>query len=212
MMMNKYDIKEINSECTYLELRILSYLECEAKMKKITEILNFLARNNFLVNLTRVYYYPVKSEFYSEKYDVQSLTIDLQDDKFRFKYWDGATTYWTYHTQDLFKILIKGRNDFDSLVSKYKPITDLLFDIKEEKTGVIKWVRYKYYPEEDVDILYELEFRKHVEGTDILDNVLNYIHNRINDLGLKDLNMTIDYSFDTECLPCQKAKEAQNAD
>lgn len=32
--MNKNFIKELNVETTYLEFRILTYLECEEKMKK----------------------------------------------------------------------------------------------------------------------------------------------------------------------------------
>ena len=38
-MANKYFINELGVEVTYLELRIFSYLECEEKIKKITEIL-----------------------------------------------------------------------------------------------------------------------------------------------------------------------------
>ena len=53
--MNKYYINELKNECTYLELRIFSFLECEEKIKKITEILNFLNFHHFLINLTMLY-------------------------------------------------------------------------------------------------------------------------------------------------------------
>ena len=33
--MNKNFIKELNRDTTYLEFRILTYLECEEKMKKL---------------------------------------------------------------------------------------------------------------------------------------------------------------------------------
>lgn len=206
MPMNRYFIEEINAGGTYLELRILTYLECEAKMKKITEILNYLHANNFFVNLTLVYYENIRSENVPERQNVQSLTLDLRDDKFRFKFYDGAKTYWTYHTEDLFKIMVEGRSNFEVLLEKYLPVTKLLLQMRKEEKNSLHRVTYKYYPDPNIDVLYELEFKKDVKDTNV-DLILKKIYQKINDLNIEDLNMDIDYSFQEECLPCQKARE-----
>ena len=204
--MNKNFIKELNRNTTYLEFRILTYLECEEKMKKITNILNFLKQNNFLVNLSVVYYNVLRAENMPEREDVPSLTIDLRDDKFRFKYWDGSKTYWTYHTEDLYKILITGREEFSQLIQKYAPITNLLFKIRGENKN-IKFVRYKYYPSNNIDISYEIQFFYDVKEKNIADITMKEIFKQINDLNIQDLKMDLNYSFEEKCLPCQKAKE-----
>ena len=90
-MANKYFINELGIEATYLELRIFSYLECEEKIKKITEILNFLNSHGFITNLTMLYHSMMRAENMIEHQGVPSLTIDLRDEKFRFKY---STSVW----------------------------------------------------------------------------------------------------------------------
>lgn len=204
--MNKNFIKELNRETTYLEFRILTYLECEEKMKNITHIINFLKQNNFLINLSVVYYNALRAENIPEQQDVPSLTIDMRDDKFRFKYWDGSKVFWTYHLEDLADSLINGRKEFSELVDKYQQITDLLFNIAKDNEN-IKFVRYKYYPIPEVDIRYEIQFLQKVENTNIPDIVMKDIYRQVNALQSEDLVMEIEYSFEQTCLPCQKAKE-----
>jgi hypothetical protein len=208
--MNKNFIKELNASTTYLEFRILTYLECEEKMKKITQIINFLKQNNFLINLSIVYYNQLRAENIPEQKNVPSLSIDMRDDKFRFKYFDGAKTYWTYHLDDLFDVLISGREEFSLLVDKYQPITDLLFRIKNENKDV-KFIRYRYYPKSDIDIEYEIHFFEQAKDTNVADLTMKEVFRQIDDLKLEDLKMDLIYTFEEKCLPCQRAKEkAQN--
>ena len=207
--MNKNFIKELNRETTYLEFRILTYLECEEKMKIITHVLNFLKDNDFLVNLSIVYYNALRAENMPEHQDVPSLTLDMRDDKFRFKYWDGSKVFWTYHLKDLKDVLIQGRKDFSELINKYQLVTDLLFKIRDENDH-IKFVRYEYYPTSDIDIKYEIQFFKDAEDTSIADLIMKEIFKEVNSLPNNDFKMDIDYSFEKGCLPCQKAKEKQN--
>lgn len=207
--MNKNFIKELNRETTYLEFRILTYLECEEKMKVITHVLNFLKNNDFLVNLSIVYYNALRAENIPEHQDIPSLTLDMRDDKFRFKYWDGSKVFWTYHLKDLKDVLIQGRKDFSELINKYRLVTDLLFKIRDENDD-IKFVRYEYYPTSDIDIKYEIQFFKDAEDTNIPDLIMKEIFKEVNSLQNDDFKMDIDYSFEKKCLPCQKAKEKQN--
>lgn len=197
----------MNESSTYIELRILTYLECEEKMKKITYILNFLQRHNFLVNLTVIYYNALRSENMPEQQDVPSLTIDMRDEKFRFKFWDGSKVYWVYHLENLFNVLIDGRTEFLQLVNKYKPVTDLLFNLKNEN---IKNIRYQYYPSSNIEIQYTVQFIKDAENKNVANFIMKDIFEQINDLKLNDLYMDIDYTFEKECIPCQKKKKEQN--
>lgn len=193
---------------TVIYLRIFTFLECEEKMKKITQILNFLNHNDFTVILTNVYYNAIRSENVPEVQDQPSLTIDMRDDKFRFKFWDGSKIYWTYHLEDLFNILIDGRREFLALVNKYQPVLDVLLKFKEENK-YIKNVRYKYYPSSDIDIEYDIHFIEDAKDLNVVDPTLKEIVDDINDLNLEDLKMDLNYSFQKECKPCQKAKEKQ---
>lgn len=205
--MNNF-IKERNIDMTYLELRILTYLECEEKIKKITQILNFLQANDFLVNLTVLYYNAIRAENIYEHQNISSLTIDMRDEKFRFKFWNGSKTYWTYHTSDLFDILVEGRKDFNTLVNKYQNVTSLLMnDVRKQYDEDINRITYTYYPTSDVEILYEIQFKRKVEKENLTDSILKDIFNQITELNIKDLKMDLDYSFEKECLPCQRAKE-----
>lgn len=155
-----------------------------------------------------MYYNRLRAENIPEQKNTPSLTIDLRDDKFRFKYFDGAKTYWTYHTQDLFDVLISGREEFSLLVDKYQPITDLLFRIKNENDN-IKFVRYEYYPKANIDIQYEIQFFEDAKDTNIADMTMKEIFKQIDDLDLEELQMDLFYTFAEKCLPCQKAKEKQ---
>ena len=209
--MNKYYINELKNECTYLELRIFSFLECEEKIKKITEILNFLNFHHFLINLTMLYHESMRAENMVEHQNTASLTIDLRDDKFRFKYWDGAKTYWTYHLQDLFNILIEGREEFIKLSNKYDPVTKVLFNFKDNHFDQINRITYKYYPSDVVEILYEIQFVDSIKEQHLEDGLLKEIYEVINDLELKNLKIDIDYTFRPKCIPCQKRRERENA-
>lgn len=211
-MVNKYFINELGVTATYLELRIFSYLECEEKIKKITEILNFLNHHNFITNLTMLYHSMMRAENMVEHQGVPSLTIDLRDDKFRFKYWDGAKTYWTYHTSDLFIALIHGREDFTALSNTYAPLTRLLFDLKEEYNEDIVSVQYEFYPTGfNVDILYTLKLSSEVKEKNTANLILKRIYDKINTLdNVNTLKFDIDYSFKEKCIACEKAKEKHN--
>ena len=50
--MRTYYIEEKQMEMTYLNLRLLLFVDCDLKYKKITELLNYLNNKGFLVNLT----------------------------------------------------------------------------------------------------------------------------------------------------------------
>lgn len=211
-MTNKYFINELGVEATYLELRIFSYLECEEKIKKITEILNFLNHHNFITNLTMLYHSMMRAENMVEHQGVPSLTIDLRDDKFRFKYFDGAKTYWTYHVSDLFIALINGRQDFAELSNTYAPLTRLLFDFKEKYSDDITSITYHFYPTGfNVDILYTLQLSPEVKEKNTTNLILKNIYDEINKLNNIDtLKFDIDYSFKEKCIACEKAKEKHN--
>lgn len=211
-MANKYFIQELGVEATYLELRIFSYLECEEKIKKITEILNFLNHHNFITNLTMLYHSMMRAENMVEHQGVASLTIDLRDDHFRFKFWDGACTYWTYHIDDLFDSLLQGRKDFITLTDTYQDLNNLLFNFQKQYPNDILSIRYKYYPTGfNVDILYELQLSPEVKERNTTNLILKRIYDKINDLdNLKNLNFDIDYFFKKKCTACEKAKEQQN--
>ena len=147
--MNSYFIKELNTEVTYIELRLLSQLDCELKIEKLTDILNFLRVHHFLINLTTVYGDDMttelmNSERHYEQKDVMSLTIDVNNDKMRFKFWNGASTQWFYHTEDLLSALDTGREKFSELYDKYEPVTDILLDFKRRWTTSIFHVTYNY--------------------------------------------------------------------
>lgn len=211
-MANKYFINELGVETTYLELRIFSYLECEEKIRKITEILNFLNHHNFITNLTMLYHSMMRAENMVEHQGVPSLTIDLRDEKFRFKFWDGAKTHWTYHISDLFLVLIQGRQDFIELSDTYAPLTQLLFDFKQRYNNDILSLKYMFYPPGfNVDVLYELQLSQKVKENNTTNLILQRIYEDINKLeNVNALKFDIDYSFKEKCTACEKAKEKQN--
>ena len=53
--MRTYYIEETQTEMSYIELRLLLFVDCDAKYKKITDILNYLRNNDFIINLTTLY-------------------------------------------------------------------------------------------------------------------------------------------------------------
>lgn len=206
--MNKYYIKELETELTYLELRILTYMECEQKILTLTKILNFLNANRFLTNLTMMYHMAMRSENLVEKQDAASLSIDMRDEKFRFKYWDGSKTYWAYHVDDLFNILVEGRKEYQDLVKKYNDVTLKLLETKQKYPEVNR-ITYNYYPSDDIDIQYDIQFTKDMEDNKakldmILKEIFDYIPQN------EDLKIDIIYSFKKPCIPCQKKKEREN--
>lgn len=209
--MYSYFIHERNMDMTYLELRLLLYIDCDLKYKKITEILNFLNHNNFINSLTMLYSENMRAENIPEREDVMSLTIDMRDDKLRFKFWNGASTVWLFHIQDLFDALSTGRENFSILYDKYEPITEILLDFKKRWSTSIYRVSYDYSPESDVEVIYNIIFANEVKDTNYASKILSKINKEIIALGediTKNLNFDIKYDYQSkECLPCQKAKE-----
>lgn len=203
--MNKYYIQELKRECTYIELRIFSYIECDEKIKKLTEIFNFLNFHDFLVNLTMLYHEEMRSENMIEHQGVASLTIDLRDEKFRFKYWDGAKTYWTYHVEDLFNVLIEGRKEFAALSEKYQPVTDALFDLEDQYDSIFG-MTYKFFPSDGIDIRYDIMFDHQLRESHGEDRYLKKIYDTINSLEIQDARIDIDYGFKAHCSPCEEAR------
>jgi len=210
-MTEKYFVDELGAPASYIELRILTYIECEKKIEKITEILNFLNNKNFVTNLSMLYHTNMRAENMVEQQNVASLTIDLRDEKFRFKYWDGSQTYWTYHTIDLFDILVEGRKDHENLVAKYEDLTRYIFDFRAKNNDTINRVTYKYYPVEKVDIMYEIQFDTHMKDEQAqVDMILKELFEGISERATEDMAIDVDYTFREKCIPCQKAREQQN--
>lgn len=208
--MKSYFIEEKQMEMTYIEVRLLLFIDCEEKYKKITEILNFLNINCFINNLTTLYCEDMRAENIFESQDVMSLTIDMRDDKLRFKFWNGATTLWLYHTEDLFDALQTGRNDFYLLYDKYEPITELLLDFKNRWRTSIHHISYEYKPDEETEIVYHIIFTEDVKDANYESILINKIYKEIHTLGsevTKNLNFRIEHSFRTTgCSECEKKR------
>lgn len=210
MKKSKYYLDEIGY-ASYLELRLLTYLECEEKVKKVAEIIHFLVTHNFLANLKVMpCYEDVKADSFLEKQDCASLTIDVQNEKFRFKFWDGAKTYWTYHLEDLFNSMLEGRKEYDALIEKYSKITDYLFKFRDQHKDEINRITYKYYPSKEIDIEYEVQFTNNMkENQAQTDKLLKEIFDYVFHLE-GDYYLDFTYTFREPCIPCQKAKEDRN--
>lgn len=214
--MNSYFIKEFNTEMTYIELRIFSYVECALKAEKILELLQFLSTRYFLVNLTNfrgedMLNDLITPENHYEREDVMSITIDTKNDKLRFKFWNGASTQWFYHTEDLFNALDTGREKFSELYDKYELVTDVLLDFKRRWSTSIFHISYNYSESDEFDIIYHIVFYEEVKKANYTARLLDKINNEIIMLGedvTNDLNFKIEHSFkDTGCKPCEKARK-----
>ena len=213
--MRTYYIEEKQMEMTYLNLRLLLFVDCELKYKKITELLNYLNSEGFIVNLTAFYCEDVTSESYLEGQDIMSLSIDMVNDKMRFKFWNGASTFWLYHLSDVYDALDTGRNSFSALYDKYEPITEVLFDFKRRWRTSIYHISYQYYPDDDIELVYRIIFTQDVKDTAYASKLIDKMNKEITMLGedvTKNLNFRIEHSFKTSgCAPCQKAREEREA-
>ena len=212
--MNSYHIVERNMDMTYIELRILMEVECPLKSEKITQILNFLNNNGFLNHLTIFATENLRAENMPEREDVMSLTIDMRDDKLRFKFWNGASTMWLFHTQDLFDALDTGREEFAELYDKYEPITELLLDFRKRWNTSIYRISYKYNPNSDVEMLYNIIFTDDVKQTHYASKILYKIDKEIKMLGediTQGLKFNIEHSYqEIRCSLCeQKRRERE---
>ena len=209
--MRTYYIEEKNMEMTYIELRLLLFVDCDLKYQKITDILNYLNSKGFIINLTTFYCEDRQAENFSEQQDVMSLSIDMVNNKMRFKFWNGASTFWLFHTKDIFDALDTGRNEFSELYDKYEPITEVLFDFKKRWRTSIYHISYEYYPDDDFELVYHIIFTDDVKDTNYSGILLNKIYKEITMLGsdiTDNLKFKVEHSFRTlGCLPCQKAKE-----
>lgn len=208
--MRTYYIEELKRDTTYIDFRLLLELDCDLKFKKISEILFFLRENNFIINLTTLNPH-LSSEYVYEAEDIMSLSIDFQNDKMRFKFWNGASTLWLYHLSDLYDALETGRNEFSDIYDKYEPITEIFLSFKRKWSTSIVHISYHYFPNDDTDLTYHIVFTEEVKNTDYANKIINKINKEIEMLGAditKDLNFTIEHSFKTSgCLPCQKERE-----
>lgn len=205
--MNSYYIKERNMNMTYIELRFLMEVECELKSEKITEILNFLNNNGFINHLTIFYIDNLRAENIPERDNVMSLTIDMRNDKLRFKFWNGAATMWLFHTQDLFDALDTGREKFSELYDKYEPITEILLDFKKRWSTSIHRISYKYNVDVDTEVLYHIVFTEEVKKTYYANKILYKINKEIEMLGkdiTEGLKFNIEHSYqEIGCAPCE---------
>lgn len=212
--MNTYYIQEKDAEMTYIELRLLLYIDCKIKYKKIMELLNYLNRNNFIINLTTLYCENMTAEYYRETEDVMSLTIDVVNEKMRFKFWNGASTQWLYHTDDVLNALKTGREKFSALYDKYEPVTEALLNFAHNWQNSIYRISYKYQ-KEDFDIVYHILFTEDVKKREYTNIMLSKINNEIIMLGedvTKDLKFKLEYDFKTStCVPCEQAKKERES-
>ena len=209
--MNSYFIKERNMDMTYIELRLLLFIDCEEKYKKITQILNFLNNNGFISHLTMLYSEDMRAENVAERDEIMSLTIDLRDDKMRFKFWNGISTMWLFHVQDVLDALDTGREQFSELYDKYEPLTTLLYDFQKRWNTSIYRISYTYGQDDDNEVIYDIIFTQDVKDTNFASKILDKINKEIITLGkdiTDNLHFTITHSYqDTGCTPCQKARE-----
>lgn len=209
--MNSYYIKKSTNEYIYLKLRILTKLECDLKIEKISTILEFLEFSGFIPHLSKIYddfEHNPSPENIEEEPDIPSLTIDMRKNhKMRFKYWDGSKTYWVYHLDDLYNVIIEGYNEFKQLFDKYKDVTDTIFLIQESEDIID--IRYQYYPEDerDLDILYTYTFSQKIKNNNSENQILKKVYDAIQSLNLQDVNFAIDFNYEeTKCSPCEEAR------
>lgn len=192
-----------------IDLRILTFIECEKKMQKITEILNFFNTEGISTHLSMLYDSEeggIRSENLFEHPDAPSLSIDLRDELFRFKYWNGAKTYWTYHTDDLFRAIDVANTEYNELYEKYSSVTELLFNWRDDNKDKIYTIKYLYYPEDNVDVEYKIIFESNMKDNPETDIFLKDIFKSINDK-FDNLSMTLEYEFKRQCTPCEERRK-----
>ena len=216
--MSRFIIKDGDQELKYIKFRILTQLECEIKIKKISEILEFLTLSGFVPHLDSIYYnfkdeeHQAQPENITELVDVPSLSIDMRNHKLRFKYWDGSKVYWVYHIKDLAHVLIEGYNEYKELYNKYLYISKEVLKAKKDFPDDIITISYEYYPSDrDLDILYLIIFSQHAKENNIESKILENITKNITLLGeekLQDVNFAIDFDYEnTGCTPCEEARK-----
>lgn len=207
--MNTYFINELNRDVTYIELRLCLKFGCMECFKKVNQILEFLNRNCFLSSLITIYDISLTAESFQEREDVASLTIDMVNNKMRFKYWNGSEVFWSFNTQELCNILLEQREEYAKIYAKYYPITDTIRSIENRYSTSIRRVLYTYYPLENMDIKYLIIFTEDIKGSE--GHLLKKINDEINKLSdevTKDLKFYIDFDFeDGECIPCKEAEK-----
>lgn len=209
--MNTYYIKERNMDMTYIELRLLLYVDCPLKYEKITKILNFLNNNGFLAHLTIFYSEDMRAENIPEKEDVMSLTIDMRKDTLRFKFWNGIAIMWLFHTDDLLDALSTGREKFSEIYDKYEPVTEVLFNFKKRWSTSIYHISYEYPLYSDVDVIYNIIFTKEVEKSNFANKLLEKINKEIIMLGHEitdGLKFELQHSYKkVGCSACEEARK-----
>lgn len=194
----------------YIEIRLLLFIDCDLKYKKIGQILKFLNNNNFINHLSMIDAENIKSEEILEKKDIMSLTIDMRQDKMRFKFWNGASTMWLFHVQDVFDALDTGREKFSVLYDKYEPLTTLLYDFQKRWSTSVYRISYQYSDDSEEEVVYNIVFTQDVKDTNFAAKILEKINKEIIMLG-KDitdgLNFKIIHSYEkVGCAPCEEAK------
>lgn len=206
--MYSYYIKERNMNMAYIELRLLTQIECQLKVQKITDIITFLNNHGF-INCLTVLNTDIYAEDIIEQDNIMSLTIDVKNDRMRFKFWDGLSTMWLFHTQDLFDILSTGREKFSELYDKYEPLTEIILNCKLRWNTFIDNISYQYNSDDYAEVVYHIVF--YDEETKMYAKILDDINSSINVLGseyIDSLNFKITHSFKkVGCIPCEKAKK-----
>ena len=208
--MQKYHIAEKDGKVTYIELRLLLQMDCELKYKKVTEILDYLHRHFFIADLTTLYQEGISADNLYEKPNVMSLTIDMINDKIRFKFWDGASVLWLYHVSDVCGALDTGREKFSKIYDKYEPVTEVLMNFKSRWTTSIYHISYQYYPDDEIEVVYHIIFTEEVKNADFTNILIEKIYKEILMLGkdFVDLNFRIEHSFKpSSCKPCEQARK-----
>ena len=213
--MRAHYIEEKGVEMTYIELRLLLPMDCDLKYRKITEILEYLHRHFFIADLTMLYQEGMSADNLYEKPNVMSLTVDMVNDKIRFKFWNGASVLWLYHVSDVCDALDTGREKFSKIYDKYEPVTEVLMNFKSRWTTSIYHISYQYYPDEEIEVVYHIVFTEEVKNADFTNILIEKIHKEILMLGkdfVKDLNFRIEHSFKTStCTPCEQARKEREA-
>ena len=206
--MNSYFIEELNREVTYIEVRLLFLIDCQLKIDKISKLLNHLRNKGFISHLTMVY--EDDASRFQERKDIMSLSIDESKGKLRFKFWNGASTQWLYHTDDVINAINTGREKFSDLYDKYELLTDLLFDFKRRWNTFIYDITYDY-SQNDFDIVYNIIFYEDFRDSDSVSKVLNKLNIEVDD-ACKDIGYKLSFRMESSfravgCTPCEQARK-----